>query len=64
MTVEVIGGSLPSRDSFAWTVLTALAGEVDAVSDEGFVTVSLTKRRSLDLIPADASIASAGTGLA
>ena len=50
VTVEVIGGSLPSKDSFAWTVLSALAGEVDATTDDGRVTVSLTKRRSLDLI--------------
>lgn len=50
VTVEVIGGSLPSHDSFAWTVLSALAGEVDATTDDGWVTISLTKRRSLDLI--------------
>jgi serine/threonine-protein kinase RsbW len=39
-------GRPPARDSFAWTVLTALAGEVDATADSGSVTVTLRKRRS------------------
>ena len=40
------GGQPPRRDSFAWTVLTALAGEVDAHADgEGQVTISLRKHR-------------------
>jgi len=51
ITVEVslstLGGRAPARDTFAWTVLTALAGEVDAgVDGDGRVTISLTKRRS------------------
>jgi len=45
--VPTVGARAPSRDTFAWTVLTALAGEVDASSGaDGHVTVSLTKRRS------------------
>jgi serine/threonine-protein kinase RsbW len=40
-------GAQPSRDTFAWTVLSALAGEVDSSSDdEGRVTIALNKRRS------------------
>jgi serine/threonine-protein kinase RsbW len=36
----------PQRGTFAWTVLTALAGEVEAgTDDEGRVTVCLHKRR-------------------
>ena len=34
---------LPSRDTFAWTVLSALAGEVDATIDDGQVTIRLSK---------------------
>jgi serine/threonine-protein kinase RsbW len=35
------------RDSFAWTVLTALAGVVDAWTDsDGRQTIALVKRRS------------------
>ncbi len=40
-----ISGRPPARDSFAWTVLTALAGEVEASADHGTVTVTLRKRR-------------------
>jgi serine/threonine-protein kinase RsbW len=40
-------GREPSRDTFAWTVLTALAGEVDTTSDpDKRVTITLTKRRT------------------
>jgi serine/threonine-protein kinase RsbW len=40
-------GEPPSRDTFAWTVLSALAGEVDSTSDiDQRVTISLRKRRS------------------
>jgi serine/threonine-protein kinase RsbW len=40
-------GAQPSRDTFAWTVLSALAGEVDSSSDdEGRVAIALNKRRS------------------
>jgi len=40
-------GRPPARDTFAWTVLTALAGEVDAVTGEDGRTVAITmvKRR-------------------
>ncbi|NHC43707.1 ATP-binding protein [Motilibacter aurantiacus] len=41
-------GVQPERDTFSWTVLTALAGEVDAGIDEGLtVWISLHKRRGL-----------------
>jgi serine/threonine-protein kinase RsbW len=40
-------GQQPSRDTFAWTVLSALAGEVDSTADvDNRVTITLTKRRS------------------
>jgi serine/threonine-protein kinase RsbW len=39
-------GRPPGRDSFAWTVLTALAGEVEASADDGVVSVTLHKRRA------------------
>lgn len=43
-------GHTPSRDSFAWTVLSALAGEVDAWTEaDGRQTISLIKHRSRDL---------------
>lgn len=35
----------PSRNTFAWTVLTALAGDVDASVDDGRVTLTLRKRQ-------------------
>lgn len=39
-------GRLPRRHTFAWTVLTALAGEVDAViADSGVLSITLLKRR-------------------
>jgi len=38
-------GEEPSRDTFAWTVLTALAGEVESSADpEQRVTITLRKR--------------------
>ena len=41
-------GSLPERDTFSWTVLSALAGDVDAgVEDDLTVWISLHKRRGL-----------------
>jgi serine/threonine-protein kinase RsbW len=37
----------PARDSFAWTVLTALAGDVDAWTEpDGRQTIALAKQRS------------------
>ncbi len=41
-------GALPSRDTFAWTVLTALAGSVDATTDGTTVTITMAKRSSTD----------------
>ncbi|MGA4543194.1 anti-sigma regulatory factor [Uniformispora flossi] len=39
-------GHTPARDTFAWTVLSALAGEVDATVDENdVVSISLHKKR-------------------
>ena len=46
VTVPTQDGEQPSRDTFAWTVLTALVGEVDsAVDADRRVTLSLRKRR-------------------
>jgi serine/threonine-protein kinase RsbW len=40
-------GLEPSRDTFAWTVLSALAGEVDSSAGvDNRVTIGLLKRRS------------------
>ncbi|MCW2600581.1 MAG: anti-sigma regulatory factor [Frankiales bacterium] len=47
VTVPTLDGLPPTRDTFAWTVLTALAGEVDATADaDRCVTISLLKRRA------------------
>ena len=44
--VLTLDGQQPSRDTFAWTVLTALAGEVDSSVDaDNRVTLTLRKRR-------------------
>jgi serine/threonine-protein kinase RsbW len=48
VSVEAVthAGRIPGRDSFAWTVLTALAGEVDAsATPEGAVSLTLRKHR-------------------
>lgn len=46
VTVPTLDGQEPSRDTFAWTVLTALAGEVDSSVDaDSRVTVALRKTR-------------------
>jgi serine/threonine-protein kinase RsbW len=46
VSVPTTDGRLPSRDTFAWTVLNALAGEVDAAADEkDRVTITMTKKR-------------------
>ncbi len=40
-------GREPSRDTFAWTVLSALAGEVDSATDvDNRVVIQLQKRRT------------------
>jgi len=47
VTADCLNGEPPSRQTFAWTVLTALAGEVDSdVVEDGRVTVRLSKRRA------------------
>ncbi|MBC7678195.1 MAG: hypothetical protein H7233_04295 [Pseudorhodobacter sp.] len=46
VSVPTVDGVVPSRDTFAWTVLTALAGEVDSTVDaDSVVTIVLRKRR-------------------
>ena len=37
----------PPRDTFAWIVLTALAGEVDSSISDGHVTLTLRKQRNV-----------------
>ncbi len=47
VSVPTLDGVVPSRDTFAWTVLSALAGEVDShVDAELRVTITLQKRRT------------------
>lgn len=47
VSVRAAEGEPPARDTFAWTVLTALAGDVDAsVAPDGKVTIVLQKSRS------------------
>src|SRR5699024_135543 len=46
VSVLTADGRLPARDTFAWTVLTALAGDVDAsVGPDDRVSIVLYKRR-------------------
>ena len=47
VSVLTLDGEEPSRDTFAWTVLAALAGEVDSSVDaDDRVTLTLHKRRA------------------
>ncbi|HVT65086.1 MAG TPA: anti-sigma regulatory factor [Mycobacteriales bacterium] len=47
VSVMTVDGEEPSRDTFAWTVLTALAGEVSSGTDaDNRVTITLCKHRS------------------
>lgn len=47
VTLPTTRGELPERDTFSWTVLSALAGEVDTGLDqERGVWIRLRKRRS------------------
>ena len=49
VAVPTVDGKVPSRETFAWTVLTALAGDVDAsVDNDRVVTISLCKARALE----------------
>ena len=46
VAVPTSSGAEPSRETFSWTVLTALAGEVDASVDaDQLVTITLHKHR-------------------
>ncbi|HEX2312826.1 MAG TPA: anti-sigma factor [Thermomonospora sp.] len=46
VSVLTVDGVVPSRDTFAWTVLSSLAGDVDSrVGADDRVTVMLQKRR-------------------
>ncbi|HVE99197.1 MAG TPA: anti-sigma regulatory factor [Mycobacteriales bacterium] len=45
VSLATTDGEVPSRDTFAWTVLSALAGEVDATLENGEVTIRLSKHR-------------------
>ena len=45
VSLPTVDTTLPSRDTFAWTVLSALAGEVDAALVDGQVTIRLSKHR-------------------
>lgn len=49
VSLATTDGALPSRDTFAWTVLTALAGEVDATATGDVVTITMAKKSSTDL---------------
>jgi serine/threonine-protein kinase RsbW len=47
VTLPTTRGQLPERDTFSWTVLTALAGEVDTGSNEDReVWIQLRKKRT------------------
>jgi serine/threonine-protein kinase RsbW len=47
VTIPTTRGQLPERDTFSWTVLSALAGEVDTGLDEDRqVWIRLRKRRT------------------
>jgi serine/threonine-protein kinase RsbW len=47
VSVLTVDGQQPSRDTFAWTVLSALAGDVDSSADgDRRVTISLRKHGS------------------
>jgi serine/threonine-protein kinase RsbW len=52
VSVQTLDGVEPSRDSFAWTVLSALAGEVDSRVDPQLrVSIDLVKRRAAVVSP-------------
>jgi serine/threonine-protein kinase RsbW len=47
VSVLTLDGQEPSRDTFAWTVLSALAGDVDSTAGvDNRVTITLLKSRS------------------
>jgi len=46
VTIPTTDGTLPERDTFSWTVLSALAGDVDAgLGEDSRVWIRLRKRR-------------------
>jgi serine/threonine-protein kinase RsbW len=47
VSVDTVDGELPDRDSFAWTVLSALVGEVDSHSAGSQVGIDLIKHRTV-----------------
>jgi len=50
VSTPTTGGRAPSRDSFAWTVLSALAGHVDSWTEpDGRQTIELVKRRGSEV---------------
>ena len=52
VSMPTTNGSLPERETFSWTVLTALAGQVDAgVESDLTVWITLRKRRGLQGSP-------------
>jgi serine/threonine-protein kinase RsbW len=56
VTVLTLDGEPPARDTFAWTVLSALAGDVDSrVSADQQVSIDLTKRRAAAAVPDSSS---------
>ncbi len=58
VTVRSLDGEPPSRETFAWTVLTALADEVSSSVDaDSRVTIGLRKRRGVpeDGVPSPAA---------
>jgi len=48
VSLATTDATLPARDTFAWTVLTALAGEVDAVEGDGTITITMKKKSTTD----------------
>jgi serine/threonine-protein kinase RsbW len=56
VSVLTLDGEPPARDTFAWTVLSALAGDVDSrVSTDRQVSIDLTKRRAAAAVPDSSS---------
>lgn len=52
VSVQTLDGAEPSRNSFAWTVLSALAGQVDSrVDPQSRVSIDLVKRRAAVVSP-------------
>ncbi len=45
VSVRSTATAAPSQESFAWTVLTALAGEVESTIEGGTLTLTLRKHR-------------------